>query len=161
METTPTTSAPLRVRISKSQERFKRARDVDNNGSGMGHFSLHLAVTALTETVYIPLSISSGKKPTGFVYQIEGTGESGIVTTDISLRDVKKSGITQILLGTIAYVEIPKGMTALLHVVIDMRGRVGKEYAIAITQIKYKHHPSDARYQKYVEEIRTATLAFR
>jgi len=126
----------------------------------MGHFFLHLEVTALTETIYVPLSIASGKKPTGFVYQIEGTGESEIVTTDIRLMEIKESGVTQILLGTITYVEIPKDMTAVFYISIDMKGKIGREYSIVITHMEYKLSPSDARYQKYVEEIRTDTLKF-
>ncbi len=160
MKVEPANLAPLRLHVAESQEHFTKVLDAEGNASGMGHFFLRLEVTALIETVYIPLSIASGKKPTGFVYQIEGTGESGIVTTDISLRDVKESSVTQILLGTIAYVEIPKGMTATFQILIDMNGKIGREYVIAITRIDYKHNPSDARYQKYVEEIRTDTLKF-
>jgi hypothetical protein len=160
MEIQPATSAPLRLHIREMQENFTKVPDEDGNASGLGHFFLNLGVTALAGTVYIPLSIASGKKPAGFVYQIEGTGESEIVTANVEVRDAKKTGVTEILLGTIPYVEIPMGMTATLYLSIDIKGRIGKEYAIAITRIDYKRDLSDARYQKYVEETRTNTLNF-
>lgn len=160
MEVQPSNLTPLRFHIEQLQKHFAKVHDAKGSASGMGQFLLHVQVTAVTETIYIPLSISSGKKPTGFTYQIEGTGESAIVTTDISLRDVKESGVTQILLGTITYVEIPKDMTATFRIRIDFKGKIGEEYAIAITRLEYKNKPSDARYQKYVEETRTDTLRF-
>jgi hypothetical protein len=52
-------------------------------------------------------------------------------------------------------------MTAIFDISIDMKGKIGREYGIAITHLQYKHDPSDARYKKYIEEIRTATLKFR
>lgn len=160
MEMQSINTTPFRLRFEQIQKNFKKVHDTEGNVSGMGQFLFHLEITAVEETLYVPLSISSGKKPTGFVYQIEGTGESGIVTTDISLRDVKESAVTQILLGTIAYVEIPKDMAATFRIRIDFEGKLGEEYAISITHIDYKYDPSDARYQKYAEEIRTDTLRF-
>lgn len=161
METKAASSAPFRLHIEEDKQSFRKIFDAEGNASGIGHFYLELEVTALTETLYLPLSIASGKKPTGFVYQIEGTGESQIVTTDVSLRNVKRSGVTQIRLGTITYVEIPKDMTATFHFSIEMKGKIGREYSIAITHIQYKNDLSDARYKKYVDEIRTGVLKFR
>lgn len=160
METKLAGPAPFRVDIENNQASVAKERNSDGSLSATGHFFLDLGITALEETVYIPLSISSGKKPTGFVYQIEGTGDSSIVTTDISLKHAKESGVTQILLGTIAYVEIPKGMTGLFRIAVYIQGEAGNEYSITITHIEYKHDPSDARYQKYVGEIRSGTLKF-
>ncbi len=152
------TPAFLKVRVQKSQARFKRIRDPKGPDSGVGEFFLLLDITALEETVCIPISIASGKKPTGFVYQIEGTAEGSISTTDISC---KGDGVTQITLGTILYAKIPKGKTATFRILVEMRGKVGKSYTIAINRINYKFDPSDARYEKYQNEIRTKAFAFR
>lgn len=160
METKLANPAPFRVRIENNQANVTKERNSDGTLFATGHFFLDLEITALDETVYIPLSISSGKKPTGFVYQIEGTADSSIVTTDISLRHVKETGVTQILLGTITYAEIPKGMTGLFRIAVYIEGKAGHEYSIAITHIEYKLDPSDARYHKYVEEVRSDTLKF-
>lgn len=152
-----TITASIKVRVQKTQARFKRIRNSQGPGGGVGEFFLLLDITAVQEAVYIPMSIASGKKPTGFVYQIEGTKEGTISTTDISCSGV---GVTQVTLGTLLYCKIPAGATATFRVLIEMRGKVGKEYRIVINRIHYKHSPSDARYQKFLEEISTTTLKF-
>jgi hypothetical protein len=155
-----TDNPPLRIHVEDSTEEFTKIHDAEGSASGIGHFFLHIKVTALQNTLYVPLSIASSKKPTGFVYQIEGTGDSSIESADISLKDIKESGITQILLGTITYCEIPQGKTATFRVSIDIKGKIGREYAIVINRIQYKLNPTDTRYQKYTEEIRTSVLKF-
>lgn len=148
----------LEVRVQKSQGRHKRIRDPQGPDSGIGEFFLLVDVTAQEKTAYIPISIASGKKPTGFVYQIEGTAPGAISTTDISCSG---TGVTQITSGTILYAKIPKGKTATFRVLVEMRGKAGKEYTILIERINYKFDPGDARYQKFEEEIRSKTLVFK
>ncbi len=148
----------IKVRVEKAQARFKRIRNPEGPDSGIGEFFLLVDVTAVTDTVHIPISIASGKKPTGFVYQIEGTATGAIVTTDISC---KGKGVTQITLGTIVYAKVPKGMTATFRIVIEIRGRVGNTYGIIINRIHYKRTLSDARYEKYTEEVSSRTVEFR
>ncbi|MGB4076241.1 MAG: hypothetical protein WBK28_00865 [Minisyncoccia bacterium] len=147
----------MNVRVQKTQARFKRIRVPKGPDIGAGEFFLLVDITAPKETVYIPLSIASGKKPTGFVYQIEGTAEGTIVTTDISC---KGAGVTQVTLGTIVYSKIPAGKTATFRILVEMRGRVGKAYGIIISRIHYKQSPSDARYQKFPADIHSSTLKF-
>jgi hypothetical protein len=154
---TPTGDTSLVVRLEKKQERFKRIR-LPGPDQGVGEFFLLLTITALKEDVYIPLSIASGKKPTGFVYQIEGTGQGTISTTDISASG---DGVTQITLGTLLYAKIPRGKTATFRILVEMKGIAGKSYAVVINQISYKHAPTDARYQKFLTDIRTDTLKFQ
>jgi len=147
----------MKVHVDKTQSRFKRVRDGNGSRTGIGEFFLLLSITAKDTALYIPLSIASGKKPTGFVYHIEGTAEGMISTTDISVRG---EGVTQLTLGTILYAKIPVGKTAVFRLLIEMRGKVGKTYGIVINRINYKHNPSDARYQKYLQEIPTKTVKF-
>ncbi len=152
------TNASIQVRVQKRQARFKRIRLPKVSDVGVGEFFLLIDITATQEDVYIPLSIASGKKPTGFVYQIEGTAEGQISSTDISCGG---KSITDITLGTLRYCKIPKGMTATFRILIEVKGKIGKEYTIVINRIHYKHDPSDARYVKFLEEIRTTVLKFR
>jgi hypothetical protein len=156
MKAPTSTDASIKVSVLKKQGRFKRIR-VSGPDQGIGEFFLLLDITAVKEAVYIPLSIASGKKPTGFIYQIEGTSEGTISTTNISC---KGDGVTQITLGTILYCKIPVGKTATFRILVEMRGKAGKEYKIVINRINYKYNPSDARYQKFMEEISTNTLKF-
>lgn len=147
----------ITVRLNESKAHFQRVRNSDGPDIGIGDFFILLDITAVRETVYIPSSVASGKKPTGFVYQIEGTAEGTISTTKISC---KGEGVTQIKLGTLLYSKVPKGVTATFRIEIEIRGRLGKEYKIIISRIHYKRDPSDARYQKYVPEIKSKVLKF-
>ncbi len=151
-------NAFIKVRVQKAQAHFKRVRNPEGPDIGIGDFFLLVDVTAVTDTVYIPISIASGKKATGFVYQIEGTAKGAISTTSISC---KGKGVTQITLGTIVYAKIPKGMTATFRIVIEIRGKVGNTYGITINLIHYKRNPSDARYEKYTEEVSSKKVEFR
>ena len=148
----------LSVSIEKTQKHFKRVRDPEGPDIGTGEFLFYVHVTAVAETVYIPISIASGKKPTGFVYQIEGTAKGAIATTDITCKGV---GVTQITLGTIVYAKIPSGMTAIFRIHVAIRGQVGKEYHIAINRIHFKRDIQDVRYEKFLKEISTSSLKFR
>jgi hypothetical protein len=89
------------------------------------------------------------------VYQIEGTSEASLSTTDISCSG---KGVTQITLGTILYCKIPAGKTATFRLLIQVRGKTGGEYRIVINRINYKFAPTDARYEKYTDELSTKTL---
>ena len=148
----------LSVSIRKSQKHFKRVRDPEGPDVGIGEFLFYVHVTAVAETVYIPISIASGKKPTGFVYQIEGTAKGAIATTDITCKGV---GVTQITLGTIVYAKIPFGATAIFRIHVEIRGQIGKEYHIAINRIHFKRDIQDVRYEKFLKEISTRSLKFR
>lgn len=125
---------------------------------GQGQFNLSLDISGLQDGVYIPLSLASGKKPTGFVYQIEGTAEGALATAKISCRG---EGITQITLGTLRYAKIPAGKTAHFEMVFYIEGDYGKEYKVVINRINYKLEPSDARYKKIDAALETKTLEFR
>lgn len=158
MKNTPAVASPaIATRIKKSQTRFKRINDPEGRDRGAGEFFLLLDITAKHETIYIPISIASGKKPTGFVYQIEGTAPGEIETTEIK---VEGAGITQITAGTILYAKIPKGSTATFRILVKMRGKLHKTYRIIIDRINYKFDPNDARYQRYDEAGTSKQLTF-
>jgi hypothetical protein len=125
---------------------------------GVGQFTLALDIICLGEAVYIPLSVASGKKPTGFIYQIEGTAEGAISSAQISC---KGEDITQVTLGTLRYVKIPKGKKANFQMTFTIEGDYGKEYKVVVNKVNYKFDPSDARYKKLDTAIETKTLEFR
>ncbi len=151
----PTADAALKVSIQKTQKRFKKIKNPDGPDIGVAEFFLLLDVTALTETLYIPLSIASGKKPTGFVYQIEGTAKGDISTTNIT---VKGAGVTQITLGTLLYAKIPAQKKGTFRILIAIRGRMQNTYQIVINSINYKFDPSEARYKKFEKDLSSGTL---
>ncbi len=148
----------LFFKIRESKAFLVKERDDSGRAVHHGQFTLYLDAIALQETIYIPLSIASGKKPTGFVYQIEGTGQGLISTTDISC---KGEGITQVTLGTLLYVKIPMGKTATFKIFVDMKGSANKTYKVILNRINYKLDPSDARYKKYDAQIATKPLTFK
>jgi len=147
----------MKVKLKKSQGRFKRIRDPKGPDHAIGYFTLHIDIAAKEKDLYIPVSIASGKKPAGFVYQIEGSAIGKIVTTSIASRG---TNVTQITSGTIIYSKIPAGQTATFNIQIEIKGSVGKIYQIIINTINYKFDPSDARYQKYETPIKTRPLRF-
>jgi hypothetical protein len=147
----------LVVKIQKSQARFERVKNPNGYDHGIGRYLLVLAIKANKTDVYIPISIASGKKTTGFMYQIEGTGKGSLVGTDISCRG---EGTSQITLGTIVYAKIPTGKKAEFRIQFEIKGKIGKTYKAVINRINYKLEPSDARYKQYAKAVSTDTLQF-
>ncbi|MFM2381252.1 MAG: hypothetical protein RLZZ76_18 [Candidatus Parcubacteria bacterium] len=145
------------LKIQKSQARFKRIKN-EGPDTGIGFYFLALEVTALKGAVLVPLSIASGKKVAGFVYQIEGTGAGTLSKASVEVRG---EGVTQVTLGTLLFAKIPEGKKAVFRIQIETRGKIGKEYTVLIHQLNYKQSPTDARYKKFSGEIRTRTLEFK
>ena len=145
------------IKLVKSQARFKRVKKKGERDSGIGEFFLEIDVTAGTNAIYIPLSIASGKKATGFIYQIEGPAEGNISTAEVTSRG---DGITKITLGTILYTKIPAGKTASFRVLIEITGAINKKFKVVITRINYKLSPSDARYVRYEEPLSSKEIRF-
>lgn len=148
----------MSVVVTKSQARFKRIKNPKGADSGVGYFFMIVDVTPKAGEVLIPLSIASGKKVTGFIYQIEGTGAGALSTAHVEARGV---GVIQVTLGTLHFVKIPEGNTASFRIQVEMKGKVGKEYSVLIHQINYKLSATDARYKKFVGGVRSRTLEFR
>lgn len=149
--------AYIDVKISKNQARFEKNRKNDSTDTAVGKFFMELAITAKQAEVFIPISIASGKKTAGFMYQIEGTAEGQIATTGSKVRGER---ISQVTLGTLLYAKIPTGKTASFQIQATIRGGLGKRYKIVFTRLNYKLHLTDARYQQYLKEIHSDSVTF-
>ncbi|HEX2792611.1 MAG TPA: hypothetical protein VHO23_02755 [Candidatus Paceibacterota bacterium] len=145
------------ISVSKKSARFTRIRIPRAPDTGIGTFFMRIDMTAMNQTIYVPTSIASSKKPTGFVYRIEGTAEGAIVKADVSAQG---DGIAQITVGTIVYTKIPAGMTASFRVLIDIKGRVPKSYQVVVHRINYKRNLNDTRYESLLQEIGSKILKF-
>jgi hypothetical protein len=148
----------LYIAIDKAQTRFERIKNPQGADKGVGHYLLVVDVTSKKGTVHIPLSIASGKKVTGFMYQIEGTATGSLSTAQVSARG---EGVTQVTLGTLRYVKIPEGKTASFRIQVEIKGKIGNEYLVVIHQINYKLNATDARYKKFLGGVSTRTLEFK
>lgn len=144
-------------KVKESRAHFKEVRNAEGKRVGRGQFFLLVDIIALQGALYIPTSLASGKKATGFVYQIEGTAKGEIDTTSIS---AKGDGIAQVTLGTLVYTKIPQGKAATFQIVVDMVGSLNKTYQIVFNRINYKLDPSDARYKKLDVAIASKPLVF-
>jgi hypothetical protein len=151
------TEPAISVRIRKTNAHFRRMRE-GGVEFGAGKFFLLIDITAIKEDIFIPISIASGKKPTGFIYEIVGTKAGMISTTDISCEGKE---ISQITLGTILYCKIPATKTGTFRIIVETRGKIGGVYNIVINRINFKHDPSDARYGKFVEDLSSESVKFR
>lgn len=148
----------FQLEVQKSQARSKKAKSKKESAAGIGEFFLLVDITAREEDIYIPLSIASGKKSTGFVYQIEGTAEGTIFTTKLSVRG---DGVTQITWGTLLYAKIPKNKTGTFRILITTRGKRGKTYKVVITRVNYKLSLRERRYKRFEAEIVSESTKFR
>ncbi len=147
----------INVKVQKNQARFKRIKQKGVEDKAVGNFYIEIDITAKKEPVFVPLSVASGKKTAGFMYQIEGTGEGSIVTTDTKVRG---EGVSQVTVGTLLYAKIPTGKTASFQIQTTIKGSFGKTYKIVFTRLNYKLQIADARYQQYLKEIPSKSVKF-
>lgn len=143
--------------IKKNQARFERIKKKDTDDKAIGKFYIHIDISAKQVPVFIPLSIASGKKVAGFMYQIEGTAEGRIATATIKTRG---EGVSQVTLGTLLYAKIPTGKTASFIIQTTIQGSFGKVYKIVFARLNYKLHLTDTRYQQYLKEIHSESAKF-
>ena len=80
------TKGTLGAQVLKRQARFRRVRVAGAPDEGIGEFFFLIALSAHDADLYVPLSAASGKKPAGFVYEIEGTAAGAIGTTEVSAK---------------------------------------------------------------------------
>lgn len=123
----------------------------------IGTFVTKIDITAKQTTIYIPLSIASGKTVAGFMYQIEGTAEGKIESATVQASG---DNITQITVGTITYAKIPEGSTANFRISTIVKGRHGQTYHTIITRINYKLANTDKIYKQYLKEIPSDRVLF-
>ena len=138
------------VKVKKNQARPERIKLKDAKDKVLGKFFIAVDITAKQENIFIPLSIASGKKTAGFMYQIEGTAPGTIASAEIKVRG---EGLTQVTVGTLLYAKIPTGKTASFEIRATTRGVFGKTYKIIFTRLNYKLNLTDARYRQYLKEI--------
>ena len=149
--------AYIAVKVKKNQARFERIKQKGEADKAIGKFYIEITITAKQDAVFIPISIASGKKVAGFMYQIEGTAEGSLATADIETHG---EGVSQVTLGTLRYAKIPAGTTASFQIRATIRGRVGKTYKIVFARLNYKLNLTDARYQQYLKEIHSESVKF-
>lgn len=147
----------IEVKVKKNQARFQRIKQKGLDDKAVGKFYIEIDITTKQQTIFIPLSVASGKKVAGFMYQIEGTAEGQIDTTEIK---TKGDGVGQVTLGTLLYAKIPAGKTASFQIQATIRGKFGNTYKIVFTRLNYKLNLSEARYQQYLKEIASDTVKF-
>ncbi len=136
---------------------FERTKVESGPDKAVGRFQFAIAITAKQTSVYVPLSITSGKTVSGFMYHIEGTGEGSVATADVDIRD---KAVTRISVGTLQYAKIPAGTTGTFRLDVTIRGQVGKKYSIVIDRINYKLALTDPRYQQYLKPTVTKAMKF-
>lgn len=147
----------IEVKVKKNQARFQKITKKGEEDKAIGKFFVEIEITAKQQEVFIPVSVASGKKAAGFMYQIEGTAPGSIVTTDIKTRG---EGVSHVTLGTLLYAKIPAGKTATFLIYATIRGKFGKQYKIVFARLNYKLHLTDARYQQYLKEIHSDSVLF-
>ena len=145
------------VKVKKNQGRFERVKKKGVEDKAVGKFYIELHITAKQEAVFIPISVASGKKVAGFMYQIEGTAEGSLASSDIKVRG---EGVSQVTLGTLRYAKIPVGVTAAFQIQATIRGHFGKVYKLVFTRLNYKLNLQQAQYEQYLKEIATGSVKF-
>ncbi len=143
------------VKTKKNQARYEKVAQKEGKDIVKGKFFLEIEIIAKQGEVFIPLSIASGKKVAGFMYQIEGTAPGSILTADIEVRG---EGVSQVTVGTLLYAKIPMGKTASFQIRASIRGAQSKAYKIVIVRLNYKLHLTDTRYQQYLKEIHSESV---
>jgi hypothetical protein len=147
----------IEVKVRKSQARFERVKKKGQGDKAVGHFFLRIEVLAEQADVYVPLSIASGKKVAGLMYQIEGTDTAIIEKASLQAEG---KGVSQVTLGTLVFAKVPKGMVGSFEVRVTIRGSFGKKYKLVFNRLNYRLALSDARYQQYLKEIHSKEVAF-
>jgi hypothetical protein len=147
----------IEVRVKKNQARFLRIKKKGTEDKAVGKFYMEVDITAQQQEILVPVSIASGKKTAGFMYQIEGTAEGNIDTANVRVRG---AGVSQVTVGTLLYAKIPAGKTASFEIRADVRGAFAKKYKIVFTRLNYKLQLSDVRYQQYLKEIHSDAVTF-
>jgi hypothetical protein len=147
----------IEVKLLSNHMHFTRVSVEDGPDKGFGQFSLSLGIAAKKEVIYIPLSVASGIKQAGFMYQIEGSTAGSIKTATVTCKGMS---VSQVTLGTLLFAKIEAGTTATFAIEATVKGQVGQMYKIAITRINYKLNLTDTRYQQYLKAIESKNMKF-
>lgn len=145
----------ISVKVKKNQARFEKIKKKGRDDIAKGKFYLELDIIAKKVDVFVPISIASGKKTAGFMYQIEGTAAGSIATADLKIRG---EGVSQIIIGTLLFAKIPAGKSCTFQVRATINGEFGKVYKIVFTRLNYKLNLTEARYHRYLKEIKSESV---
>lgn len=145
------------VKVQKKHARFKRIKKKDASDVATGSFFLIVGITAKQGPVFVPVSIATGKKTAGFMYQIEGTAAGTVTATDLKVRG---DGVSMVTVGTLLYVKIPTGATALFRIQVGIKGSFGKSYKVLITRINYKLDLNEHRYHQFLKVVNSDSVKF-
>ncbi len=145
----------VEVKVKKNQGRPEKVRQNGKEDKVFGRFYMEVAITAEQSDVFVPISIASGKKTAGFMYQIEGTSESSLVNASIKVRS---EGISQVTLGTLLFAKIPAGKTATFQIKAKIQGKENKKYKIVMTRLNYKLNLTQTRYNQYLKPITSESV---
>lgn len=147
----------IEVKVKKNQSRFERVKKKGVPDRALGHFFMRIEIEAEQADIFIPLSIATGKKVAGMMYQIEGTDTASPVVASLEVRG---EGVKQVTLGTLVFAKVPKGKVGEFEVRATIQGSFGKTYTLVFTRLNYKLLLTDARYQQYLKEIRSKSVKF-
>lgn len=147
----------IEVKLKKNQGRFEKIKQKGKEDKTEGRFYLELEITAKQSDVYLPLSVASGKKTAGFMYQIEGTGEGSIIGAEVRVRG---EGVAQVKVGTLLYAKVPATKKAAFEIRAAIKGKGGKAYKLVFTRLNYKLNINEVRYQQYLKEIHSDKVNF-
>ena len=123
----------------------------------IGKYFFQVDVTAQKETVYIPISIASGRQSTGFIYQIEGMGEA-IGRASI---DGRGEGVVTVTSGSITYFKLMPGQTVSFKILVEVTVARKTVYKVVISRINYKLNTNDPRYKRFLLELPSKPLKFK
>ncbi len=147
----------ISVKVQKNQARFDRVKSQDNPDKAVGKFYVEIAIKAKKSDVLVPLTVSSSKKPTGFIYRIEGTSEGTLKSATVMSRG---KGVSEVTIGTMHYAKVSPGQTCVFRLQIDIIGQLKNTYKIIISRINYKLTLNDSRYLQYLKEIVSESIKF-
>jgi hypothetical protein len=147
--------AYIDVKVKKSQGRGEKIKKSNNETVATGKFFMQIDIKAKQENVFIPLSIASGKKVAGFMYQVESTSVGSVSHTEIRVRG---EGVTLVSVGTLRYAKILPNSTATFEIRVTINGESSESYRIVFTRLNYKVKLTDLRYQQYLKEVHSENI---
>lgn len=147
----------LEIDLQDWNSNLDRVSNPKGPDTNIARYYVRLDIRATKYTLYIPVSIASGKKSTGFIYQIEGTGEANASAT----IDSQGKNTTRVTFGSIEYCKIPPGQVASFKIITKVKGKRPKQYKFVLSRINYKLNPNDSRYKRVLTEISTDFIQLR
>lgn len=149
--------AYIEVKVKMNQARFQKVVKRGEEDKALGKFFLQLDITAKQQDVFFPLSVASGKKTVGFMYQIEGTAPASIVTANV---EVQGSEVTRVKIGTLLFAKIPTHKTVTFRIQTVISGNFNKKYKLVFGRLNYKLNLTDTRYRQYLKAIHSDEVSF-